>query len=350
MNMLKFMATGLMIFTVQACSPNIEHRAKPPLIVDTFTVMTAIETQVRTFNGQVIPPELTPLAFRLEGEILDVIVHEGDAVKKGQLLAMLDDAKLKQSLVDTQAKLSLVRRQLDRGKELRPNEMISGSELDELLANYKLALANAELAQVQLNYTRLKAPFDGIVSQVSKQNFERTTAGETVLSVYENANVYVEISVSDTVLTSLKPLLNNLNYQAITHFSGSNKEYPLRYLEHTSELNPQSQTYQFWLSMPQVSPAILPGNNAQVRIDMAKSGITLPSGYQIPMTAIDTASLGRFQVWKIQQDKAVPVTVQIESVNSTGAIAISGLREGDVLVNSNLRKLRAGMSLEEPRL
>ncbi|WP_166425904.1 efflux RND transporter periplasmic adaptor subunit [Paraglaciecola sp. 20A4] len=334
------------LIMLQACTPNIEHREKPPLILDTITVLAPIETQFRAFNGQVIAPELTPLSFRLEGEILDVLVQEGDDVKKGQTLAILDDSKRKETLKDAQAKLDLVARQLDRGKGLREREMLSSSELDELKANYKLAVANTKLAEVQLGYTLIKAPVDGIISQVSKQDFERIGAGETVLSIYQSKDVYVEISVSDTVLTRLMPLLRAPSYKPVAHFNGYQGQYQLDYLEHTSELNPGTQTYQFWLKMPQVSPKILPGTNVQVSVDMVKGQMSLLQGYALPMTALDSGNEhGQFKVWKIQDGKVSSIPVQVSQVKSNGVIVTSGVREGDVLANSNLRKLRQDMTL-----
>ncbi|AEE22412.1 efflux RND transporter periplasmic adaptor subunit [Paraglaciecola chathamensis] len=337
----------LALLLLQACTPNIEHRPKPPLILDTIEVSAPVDTQFRRFNGQVVAPELTPLAFRLEGEIVDVKVQEGDVVEKGQVLAVLDDSRLVQTLNDAQARLDLTARQLERGKELRTREMLSSSELDELQANYKLAVANAKLAEVQLGYTRLKAPVDGIISVVSKQDFERTDAGETVVSIYQSSEVYVEISVSDTVLTRLKPLLSVPNYRPLGHFSGHKGQYPLNYLEHTSELDPESQTYQFWLKMPQVNPKILPGTNVQVSIDMVKAQMGLLQGFELPMTAIDSAEQhGQFRVWKIQDNQAVATPVEVSQVKSNGAIVLSGIREGDVIANSNLRKLRQGMTVQ----
>lgn len=347
MNMVNYTLIALTLLGAVACTPSIEHRQKPPLVVDTIDVAAPIETQFRVFNGQVVPPELTPLAFRLEGEIMDVLVQEGDDVKKGQLLAILDDARLKQALDDAQAKLDLVARQLKRGKELRARQMISTSELDELHANHSLGVANANLAKVHLAYTRLTSPVDGVVSQVAKQDFERTGAGETVLSLYQSQDVYVEISVSDSLLARLKPLLTHENYRPTAHFSGHQGDFSVAYLEHTSERSPQSQTYQFWLKMPQVTPRILPGTNVQVSIDMVKSKLTLPQGFQLPMTAIDSTEVhGQFQVWKIQDGKTLAVPVEVGLVNSNGVIVLSGIREGDVLANSKLPKLRQNMTLK----
>lgn len=330
-----------------ACSPNIDHREKPALVVDTITIAPPIETMLRTFNGQVVPADLTPLAFRLEGEIVDVAVREGDEVKKGQVLARLDNTRLKQAVNDAQARLDLVSRQLARGEELLSRNMISSSELEELSANYTLVVANAKLAEVRLGYTQLISPITGIVSQVAKQDFERVDAGETVLSLYQSQDVYVEISVSDSVLTRLKPLLINEKYRPKALFSDRKEAFSLTYLEHTSELNAQSQTYQFWMKMRQVKPRILPGTNVQVTVDMVKSGLTLPQGFQLPLTAIDSTSVhGQFSVWKVEQGKAVSTPVEVGIVNTDGVIVVNGVREGDVIINSNLRKLRANMVLE----
>ncbi|MFT6898849.1 MAG: multidrug efflux pump subunit AcrA (membrane-fusion protein) [Paraglaciecola sp.] len=92
---------------------------------------------------------------------------------------------------------------------------------------------------------------------------------------------------------------------------------------------------------------MLPGNNVQVNIDMVKSELTLPQGYQLPMTAIDSTEVhGQFKVWKIQNGKTVVVPIEVGLVNSDGVIVLSGIREGDVLAISNLSKLRQNMTLE----
>lgn len=346
-----YSAIALAGLIAQGCTPATEHRPKPPMVVDTLEVTAPVATQFRVFNGQVVAPELTPLAFRLQGEIKKVAVQEGDAVTKGQVLAILDDAKVKQSVADAKAKLNLASRQLNRGQELRKSGMISTSEYDELNANYKLAQANYRLAAARLSYTQLKAPYDGIVSEVPKQDFERAAAGETVLSVYRSTDVYVQLDVSDSVLSRLGPLLDNSTYQPIASFAGHGQNYPLTYLEHTSELSPETKTYQFWLKMPQVEPHILPGTSVKVSVDMVKAGIGVAEGYPLPMTAIDSAPDHRhFYVWKLNQGLAERVAVTVDQVTADGAIVHQGIVQGDTLVNSNLRKLRDGMQITgEPK-
>ncbi|MEF1290709.1 efflux RND transporter periplasmic adaptor subunit [Vibrio sp. M260118] len=335
------------IALLAGCTPEATHRAANPLVVDTFNVAAAAQSQYRNFNGQVMPAELTPLSFRLDGEIASILVKEGDKVSSGQAIAILDDSKAKQKLNDAQAKYELALKQVNRGKELRENKMISRAELDELTANYQLATANLGAAKATMNYTRLRAPFDGVVSSVDKKKYENVNPGETVISIYQGEQVYVRIDVSDSVLAMLDPVVNANSYQPMASFAGHSGSYPISYYEHTSELHPQSQTYQLWLKMAQPEAPILPGTSAKVSVDLVKAGLNTFQAYRVPMTAIDAGRQSQdFYVWKLEQGEAHRYSISVDQITDNGALVGTGIQQGDVLINSNLRKLRDGMKIK----
>ncbi|MCG9648166.1 efflux RND transporter periplasmic adaptor subunit [Vibrio brasiliensis] len=351
MNRFNLSAVAISLTMLTACMPETEHRPLNPLVVDTFTVAEATDTQFRTFNGQVMPAELTPLAFRLDGEITSMLVKEGDVVTKGQIIAVLDDTKARQKLVDAQARYELALKQVKRGQELRSNKMISDSELDELSANFELAKANLGAAQASMEYMRLKAPFDAVVSSVDKKKHENVSPGEQVVSVYQSGEVYVKIEVSDSVLAMLDPQAQAQNYQPTATFAGHDLSYKVTYLEHTSELHPNSQTYELWLKMPQVEQSVLPGTSAKVSVDLAKAGLTSYQAYQVPMTSIDSGKQSQdFYIWKLQDGAAHRVAINIDQITGNGALVSNGIEQGDVLINSNLRKLREGMLIKGAEL
>lgn len=342
LSLLMLALTGL-----QGCSEEEVSTLPSVLQVSTMTVAAPLESQFRSFNGQVVATELTSLAFRIEGEIKQVLVQPGQFVKKGQIIASLDDEKAKQTLKDATAQLNLAVRQLKRGNDLYHTDMVSKAELDELTANYKLMAANLKAAEMTIKYTQLRAPFDGFVSDVPKDNFENTAAGDVVATLYQSDTVYVRIQVSDSVLAMLNPEVNAQRYQPSVRFSGVDKTYPMDYLEHTSELHPQSQTYEFWLTMPQVEPMLMPGTSATVTVDMMKAGLSTVQGYQLPMTALDAGrSQGEFFVWKVVDNEVQKTQISVEETTSQGVIVVSGLSQGDVVVTSNLRKLRQGMEIQ----
>ena len=257
MNLSKLSVVFASALLVQACNSEIEHREQSSLLVSTFEVGSPLTDQFRSFNGQVMPAELTPLSFKLAGEIQQVTVEAGDVVEKGQLLATLDNATYIQELTDAKSQFELASKQLARGNEMISSKMLSQSEHDQLTANYKLASANLASAERKLSYTKLLAPFSGTVSTVDKQRFENATPGETLLSLYQNDKVYVRIQVSDSILASISPDMRSNSYRPKATFGGHTGEYPLTYLEHTSELHPQSRTYEFWMQMQQPESQIL---------------------------------------------------------------------------------------------
>ncbi len=340
-------ALSLMAVTaLTGCQVEQQFAKETPLYVSTYEVQQAVQSQFRTFKGQVVPAEQTPLAFRLSGEVMHVLVQAGDQVEKGDLLAKLDDRKARQEFDDADAKYALALKQLKRGQELRKRAMISSAELDELVANQQLAAAQYRAAKNQLDYTRLRAPFDGKVSDVTKERFERVNAGEPVLSLYQDDQVYVKINLSDNVLAMINPDGNDIRYRPYAHFSGYEGSHQLTYLEHTSEPNAYSQTYEMWLTMPQAETPILPGTSVSVDVDMVQAGITSVDGYLVPMTSLQAGdNTQEFTVWKLNGDKVTASPISVTQVNGSGAIASSGVTQGDILVNSNLRKLRNGMTV-----
>ncbi|CAE6938088.1 efflux RND transporter periplasmic adaptor subunit [Vibrio sp. B1FLJ16] len=342
-----FTISAISLALLTGCQGDNQEATDHPLYVSTVSVDSPVKSQFRAFKGLVVPAEQTPIAFRRAGEIQHVLVKSGDVVKQGQMLAKLDDSKEKQAVNDAEAQYNLAIRQLKRGEELHERQMISKAELDELTANKELAEANFHSATNQLNYTRLFAPFSGKVSDVFKERFERVAAGESVLELYQNNLVYVRIELSDNVLAQVNPNSENMSYKPRATFSGVTNSYSLDYLEHTSEPNAETQTYELYLTMPQPEKEILPGTSVSVMVDMVEAGISSIDGYKIPVTALQAGSESHaFSVWKVNGDVVTEVSVNISQVNGEGAIVSSGLNQGDVLANSNLRKLREGKHVE----
>ncbi len=343
MNRLLCSFLALTLLIVSGCKNDNQIESNQPLHVSGFTIGTPVTNLLRTFKGQVIPAEQTPIAFRVAGEIKEVLVKAGDVVKEGQLLAKLEDNKVKQVINDTKAQYALANKQYRRGKELNRRSMISKAELDELFANKELALVKYRAAKNQLTYTSLTAPFNGKVLNVYKKQFERAAAGEPILDLYQNDKVYVRIELSDNVLAMIKPDADYSKYQPVTTFAGVPGSYSMSYLKHTNEPNAQTQTYEMYLTMPQPKTEILPGTSATVNVDLIEAGITVIDGYHVPITVLQAGKVkGLFYVWLIRNEQVKMIPVTILQINGKGAIISSDLKQGDILVNSNLRKLRDG--------
>ncbi|WP_112479113.1 efflux RND transporter periplasmic adaptor subunit [Vibrio variabilis] len=336
-------AIGLVSLALTGCYSDITVRERAPLMVESIEVSKPVEQQYREFKGQVVTAEQTKLSFRIQGEIAHLLVKPGQSVKKGQVVAKLDDEKLQQQYRDALAQYELATKQLRRGTELYARDMISNSELDELTSNRQLAKAQYQNIQHQIQYTSLKAPFSGVVAEVSKERFENVGLGETVVSIYQDDKVYVKISLSDHILASITPQAQRNAYQPRAFFSGVEDSFTMTYLEHSSEPDAQSRAYELWLQMPQPKTKILPGTSVSVHVDMVAAGLSTIQGYQLPMTVLEAGvEPQEFFVWKHEGGVAMKTPVRVDQVNSFGVIVDSGVAQGDVLISSSLRKLRDG--------
>lgn len=166
-----------------ACSEQEQSQPQTQLTVTHQVLTSPVTAQYRDFIGQVVPAELTPLSFRIAGEISQVFIKPGEPVTKGQVLVKLDARKAEQKLAETQSKHVLAKRQMARAQGLVSQQLISQAELDELIANVKLAQINQQLAEAQLKYSVIRAPFTGLVSEVNKENFESVAPGEPVIKL-----------------------------------------------------------------------------------------------------------------------------------------------------------------------
>ena len=102
---------------------------------------------------------------KVDGEIRELLVEEGDDVAKGQVLARLDGDRLRLELNESQARLAKMRRDFERNKELQSKGLISEGDFEKLQYDLEALQASHNLASLELDYTRIRAPIDGVVSE-----------------------------------------------------------------------------------------------------------------------------------------------------------------------------------------
>lgn len=140
--------------------------------------------------------QITPA---LAGRITSVKVVEGDTVTKGQLLAQLDSTAMKLQL--EQAKQGVI-----AAKAALTNARNDGTSADESAAKAKVAQAKAavKLAEVQLDYTKVSAPRDGVITSVVANTGQNAAPGKTLLTMIDPANLFVRVFVPEPQIGSVQ--------------------------------------------------------------------------------------------------------------------------------------------------
>lgn len=158
------------------------------------------------------------LSFQVGGIIEKMLKEEGDSVKKGELLAILDSRDYKSNLEKATAEVEKTlalkndsTEKFNRNAPLVQDETISKQEYDTLKntrdknsADYNSALAAKNYAQNQLDYTKIYAPDDGIVMVRVQEPGATVNKGQIVYSISKNKPVWVRAYVNETDLGNIK--------------------------------------------------------------------------------------------------------------------------------------------------
>ncbi len=205
-----FLLIGL---TLAACKKT-ETVVQPPVKVN---VVTAIQKDVpiyEDFVAQVFGESDVEIRSRVEGWVTSVNFKEGSAVKKGSLLYIIDDIQYK-TRVDREAsdlasaKTEMVRAQseLNRVKPLADLNALSKQDLDNSTAGYEASIAKVKAAEaslqnskIELGYTRVYAPFDGVVgiSNVRVGDYASRMGESSVLTTISSiGGVRIRFQVSE---------------------------------------------------------------------------------------------------------------------------------------------------------
>lgn len=197
------------------------------------------------------------LSFQVGGQIVKMLKEEGDSVKKGELVATLDNRDYKSNLekadADVAKTLALkndAEDKFNRNAPLVSDETISKQDYETLLntknksaADYKGAIAQKHFAKNQLDYTKIYAPDDGIVMVRVQEPGATVAKGQTVYTISKSKPVWVRAYVNETDLGNIKYGMNvKVLTDSIDPQTGKNREYAgkIGYISPVAEFTPKT--------------------------------------------------------------------------------------------------------------
>ena len=182
-------------------------------------------------TGTVHARESAVISAQVMGRIQQVLVHEGDSVRAGQTLVVLDDAALHASVEQAQAGVkaaqnaqvaaqtnaALAASTLDRYKQLQSEKSVSPQEMDEVSRRAEAAAANLEAVRAQtdaaraqengartmMSYTRLVAPFAGVVTARMADPGTMAAPGVPLLQVDQAGALQLQASVDESAISAI---------------------------------------------------------------------------------------------------------------------------------------------------
>ncbi|MGD8558549.1 MAG: efflux RND transporter periplasmic adaptor subunit [Gammaproteobacteria bacterium] len=341
--------------SLSACGKDKGQDAKPEVVRPAKIVTVGEGTSgIRTFPAEVKASERSELAFRVSGELKQLPAKAGNKVEHGQLLAQLDQTDFKLRLDDRKAKYELAKAQYERADKLVKDRLIPISDFDKAKSNFLAAKADLELAKKDMDYTSLRAPFDGRVSRVLVKNFENVQAKEPIMVVQTVDAIDLEFYVPENIITKVREKPPEQRKGVDVKFDQfPDKTFKAFGKEFDTEADPNTQAYRVivTMKMPQ-GMQILPGMTATIVADISKILEEDTDGLIVPVEAVFSAedrpvhSDERF-VWKYDpgSQQVSETAVRVGELTTNGIVITEGLSQGDKVVAAGVHFLKQGQKV-----
>ena len=286
----------------------------------------------REFPGKLLPAQQSNLAFEIPGKINVVNVDIGDAVKKGQILAELDNREATAQLKQAKAKYDLALQILNRYKDLRSEGHISIQDLDNANSEELIAKSQYEFYKVKLEQTKLIAPFDGVIQNRYLDTGSVINGGIPIVEILGSKNVEAHISIP------LK-FIDKLNIGNSYDFKIGNKR-PKGVLARLAPMTPGGSDNR--LAIFNFDTFFDPGSIAELKLSLNIAG----RGTWVPIKSLSQSEQGIWAIYTVN-DKKVVVRDLVEILYFEGEYAfVNGtLNDGDLVVLGGAQKIIEGKSL-----
>ncbi|HEY1058485.1 MAG TPA: efflux RND transporter periplasmic adaptor subunit [Limnobacter sp.] len=301
-----------------------------------------------TFPAQIEPRYSASLSFQVGGRLIARLADVGDRVKKGQVLARVDPQDLKLALQAAQAQFAAANTEylqnktdLARFKTLREQNFISQAELDRRqlaldAAESRLTQARAQLnvQQNQAQYSELKAPNDGVISQVLLDAGQVVAPGQPVLQWANEKAVQVRMAVPEGRVKDIRD-----GQVAVVDLWSIRQQLKATVREVGPVADPITRTYPVYLDLTQSAPDARFGMSATVRFAARNPDVA----FKLPVAALVAEATGAF-VWVFDEAKGEVHRRPVKpyDVNETSFLVKDGLKDGELVVTAGTHTLSEG--------
>ena len=333
-----------LLAVVAGCKP--ETAQTPPRPIRSIVALPKPIQDDRQAVGEVKPRYESDLSFRVAGKLLARLVDVGAAVKQGDTLATLDTQDYQNRLRSAEADVSSAEAALveaqgseDRLARLLKNGFTPKASYDTALRNLRAAearlaaaRANLDLTRDQLNYTELKAEFDGVITAVGAEAGQNVTPGQLVVRLARPGDKDAVFSIAETAIG------DRAEHGAVLTWPLSNPNLLVEGMvrEISPVADPITRTYTVKVTLKDPPP--------QVRFGMSIGGRWKAN--PLPVVALPLSALfeksGAPAIWVVDQTTGSvalkPVTVARYEADTV--IIADGVASGDIVVTAGINMLR----------
>jgi membrane fusion protein, multidrug efflux system len=316
------------------------------------SVVRSLPQVALSFAGTIEPQVSTQKAFRVAGQVVARNVSVGDQVKKGDVLAVLDTALLKQGERSAEASVTAAQSQLnnaqsvdDRANALAKEGFASAAQIET--ASQSLAAANANLesaqaqlekAREQLRYGQLVADYDGIVTATMIEVGGSVSAGTPAVTIARPDLRDAVIDVPDDIVSHV----SNGDVFSVATLLRPDKHISGKVREIAPSADKLTHTVRVKISLGDAPEIFRIGTTIEADAEKRGTEVTL-----VPRDAVMQDG-GPLAVWKIDRNGPKVVRTAIDATPGPGGsyTVKSGLAAGDLVAVAGIHDLKDGQQVK----
>jgi len=292
------------------------------------------------FTGVAAATQSVNLAFEVPGIVIEKRVTKGDKVKKGDILARLDDRDFVNDLNAAKAAKKRANVQLDRIKVALKTNAVSQQDLSDAQAVYDQKNAVVNIKAKAVDDTAIIAPYDGVIAATYIDNYQRIQAKQDAIRLVDISKIEFDVDIPESLIAMVpKPSSKITSYCRFTALGS--QEFPAHIKSVGTEASEATLTYPVTLIISQPEGVeILPGMAGEVRgaPDLVVSKIK--EALTVPMASIFESD-GQSSVWVIDEKTNLVSRKPIEIVrlSAYGAL-VKGITAGQWVATAGVHYLK----------
>ncbi len=353
-NYAKLLYLILNVFLALSCGGEKTQEAGQGQQILSFPVIQVQTRNITTYDSYPaslqgdVSSEVRP---KTSGYIQDVLVKEGQQVKRGQILFQLETQSLSQDAGAAKANMNVAQVEVDKLKPLVEKDIISGVQLETAKAQLEQAKSNYQSIRANIDYANVRSPIDGVVGSINFRKgtlastqtqlpLTRVSSIETVYAYFslneKNFITFIKSAEGKDIQTKIK------NLPKVKLIIATGEEYEKEGVIETiaGDIDPQSGTVSFRARFDNTEGILRNGGSGTIKVPRTYSDALV-------VPALSTyEKQGITFVYKVQGDTLVPSAIQIATESGKLYVVDTGVEKGDTILAKGLGKVRPGTQIK----
>ncbi len=284
-------------------------------------------------TGTLKPDETVELAFETSGKIVGINFTEGTRVKKGDLLAKINDRPLQAQLEKLQAQKKLIEEKEFRQRSLLDKDAISQESYDQIVTELQTIQADINLVGARIAETELRAPFDGIIGLRYVSEGSYTNPSTKIARLVKIKPIKIEFTIPERYANQIK-----IGYPVTFTMDGSNDVYNAKVYAVDPQVDIATRSIVLRALYPNNNEELKPGRFTSVTLLLSQ----IDDAISVPTEAITPEMEGEM-VYVYRNGKAEVLKVGVGLRTESQVQITSGLKFGDTLLTSGILQLRQNL-------